>query len=120
MIYIFLFNSFLFTFLTNNFLNNIFRLLLHLLSNTKNDEMDFTTWDILRPGCPPLTRRPSLCQALINIRLETLTGMFPRFATNGLMVCLHSKSKTFERKKKFCFHITLITSIANKMFANIF
>ena len=71
--------------------------------------MDFTTWDILRPGCPPLTTRPSLCQSLVGVRLETLTGMFPRFTTKGLMVCLHLKKQTH---LKFAFIIAyILTSI---------
>ncbi|KNC30001.1 hypothetical protein FF38_05505, partial [Lucilia cuprina] len=66
------------------------------LAKMLQERMDFTTWEILRPGVATVTRRPSLCQVLANARLETLTGMFPRVTASGLM----EKAKAKRAKEK--------------------
>lgn len=62
-------------------------------------KMDFTTWDILRPGVATIHRGFSFSRALSVLQIEAFTGLFPRITSYRIWVCffrfLYNKTQSF-------------------------
>ncbi|XP_058980546.1 uncharacterized protein LOC101893188 isoform X2 [Musca domestica] len=66
------------------------------LAKMLQERMDYTTWDILRPGVVTINRGFSFSRAISDLCLEPLTGIFPRDTSTRIW----EKAKAKRAKEK--------------------